>query len=179
MRKKNSIRPVSQLQTFNMINLEKSPVTPHLFIKNHRLSEIKGALHTTKINYSNDQMIMQKNVGDADETEIYTLSGDHLLRKSFMMMSGDQNAEDNSFTEDKLEKDCVKYYIDGKIWTSNCSSDPRVFPSLTPTFLFRMVKFCSKKSTKFSKKAINFMKNILQITRMEKMKNSNWTPLTI
>ena len=31
--KKNSIQPVSQLQTFNMINLEKSPVTPHLFIK--------------------------------------------------------------------------------------------------------------------------------------------------
>lgn len=121
--------------------------------KNNRLSEIKGALHTTKINYSNDQMIMQKNVGNADETEIYTLSGDHLLRKSFMMMSGDQNAENNSFTEDKLEKDCVKYYIDGKIWTSNCSIDPRVFPFTYTYTSFQDGKILQKKEYKILKKS--------------------------
>lgn len=98
-------------------------------------------------------MIMQKNLGDADETEIYTLSGDHLLRKSFMMMSGDQNAEDNSFTEDKLEQDCVKYYIDGKIWTSNCSSNPRVFPFTYTYTSFQDGKILQKKEYKIFKKS--------------------------
>lgn len=99
------------------------------FYKDGMLTKImKGDEVSSTINYDDTKMIFTENVGGANDTRIVWLENGITLQKSYTLMIDDKFAYMNSFVEEKIENNCIAYYINNTIWTNNCSSPANVYP---------------------------------------------------
>lgn len=83
---------------------------------------------SSTINYDDNKMIFTENVGDANDTRIVWLENGNLLQKVYTIMIDDSFSYMNSFAEEKIENNCISYYINNVIWTKTCSSETKAFP---------------------------------------------------
>ncbi|MEO8238977.1 MAG: hypothetical protein ABI793_09345 [Flavobacterium sp.] len=100
------------------------------------LTKIIRGDQTTTIRYNDDKMIFSDIRGDANETAVYRLENNVLLENSYIIMTDDKFCYMNSFTEEKIEDNCILRYINNILWTKNCGSPENVFP-----FVFKYTSY--------------------------------------
>ncbi len=82
------------------------------------------------INYDNEKIIMYRNVGDANDTDVYWLNNNMLLSKSYTIMENDNFCHQNIFVEHKMVNDCEHFLINNKVWSIDCDSKKGDFPAI-------------------------------------------------
>ncbi|MGO3183365.1 MAG: hypothetical protein ACTIJ9_11090 [Aequorivita sp.] len=80
------------------------------------------------VNYNDDKIIFLNDVGDANETLIYSLDQGELVFKKYTIMKNEIYETENSFTEVKYENGCKIQYIQNELWKKVCNSDATSFP---------------------------------------------------
>lgn len=96
--------------------------------KDGQLIAINRKDESVKISFNDTELIERKDLGGAIETVVYKLEKNTLLRKAFLIMKDEGGEHQNSLTEEKIENNCLKYYIDGVVWSVNCSSKSNEYP---------------------------------------------------
>lgn len=96
--------------------------------KDGQLIAINRKDESVKISFNDTELIERKDLGGAIETVVYKLEKNTLLRKAFLIMKDEGGEHQNSLTEEKIENNCLKYYIDGVVWSVNCNSKINEFP---------------------------------------------------
>nr|WP_297306674.1 hypothetical protein [uncultured Flavobacterium sp.] len=101
--------------TFNYENGILKSIT-----KNDRVDHIK---------YNNNQLFYTSDLGGGNETTIFELNDGALLMKRILIMNNDEGQEERNFiVEQRIENDCIHYYINNELWTIDCSSEIGKFP---------------------------------------------------
>ena len=121
--------------------------------QNDILKEIKSADNTASVVFDNDQLIITKNIGEADETRIYWIENGNFLSKSYTMMIDDNFSHMNSFSEEKIKNNCAIYEINGIVWSENCGGKEGVFPFTHTYTSYQDGEILQKKNYKVTKKS--------------------------
>ena len=82
------------------------------------------------VSYDNDKIIMYRNVGDANETDVYWLDNNQLLSKSYTIMENDEYSQQNIFVEHKMINECEHFVINNRVWSIDCDSEKAKFPAI-------------------------------------------------
>ena len=82
------------------------------------------------INYDNEKIIMYRNVGDANDTDVYWLQDNMLLSKSYTIMENDNFCHQNIFVEHKMVNDCEHFLINNRVWNIDCDSEKGKYPAI-------------------------------------------------
>ena len=76
--------------------------------ENNILKQIKSQEETvTAVNYDDRQLILSKNIGEADETKVYHLENGKILQKNYTIMQDENYAQMNSYSEETMKNNCV------------------------------------------------------------------------
>ena len=104
------------------------------------------------VNYDNDKMIMYKNVGDANETQVYWIENNIMISKSYTIMENDEYAHQNSFLENKIVNDCEHFMINNRVRSIDCDSEKGKFPAIHTYTSFQDGELLQFRKSKIVKK---------------------------
>lgn len=89
---------------------------------------IDGENLIRNITYINNKMIISENISEVNPTYIFWLENGKILQKRYILMIDDKFSHMNSYTEEKIENNCISNYINNVLWTNNCSTADNKFP---------------------------------------------------
>ena len=116
---------------------------------------VKKLIYDDKIetvNYDNDKIIMFRNSGDANETQVFSLDNNVLLLKSYTIFENDYYCDQNSFVESKIVDDCEHFIINNKLRSIDCDSEKGKFPSIHTYTSFQNGELLQFRKSKIVKK---------------------------
>jgi hypothetical protein len=96
--------------------------------KNGMLNEIISGDRSIFVNYDDNKMIFSKNPDSVDETIVFWLENNFLLKKHYLLMIDDTYQCFNLFGEEKIEDNCITMYINNSVRYINCSNNKGAFP---------------------------------------------------
>jgi hypothetical protein len=96
--------------------------------KNGMLMEIISGNKSILVNYDDNKMILSENPSSVNETFVFWLENNFLLKKHYLLMADDTFQYFNLFGEYKIEDNCITMYINNSVRTINCSNNKVSFP---------------------------------------------------
>ena len=110
---------------------------------------VNDNLKTTTFSYADDKMISFTNVGDADQTDVYSLDNG---KESYVLTKDDAYSNLNIFTKLKFEKNCEIVDINDVVWTRTCFTAKNIFPYINTYTSYQDGKVLQYKKFKIEKK---------------------------
>ncbi|WP_163410832.1 hypothetical protein [Flavobacterium ajazii] len=89
---------------------------------------IDGENQITPITYNDNKMIIYDIVNETDAIFIFWLENGKILEKRYILMRDDKFSYMNSYSEEKIENNCISRYINTALESKDCSGQNTLFP---------------------------------------------------